>query len=108
MKMKTPSLVLILCVALASMILTTSCLVPAPPPGAVYVQAAPPRAVVEVRGVVPGSDHVWIQGYHRWDGTRYVWTSGRWERRPHSNAVWVAGRWRHHRNGWYWVDGRWK
>lgn len=87
--------------------LLSSCVV-APPPGAVYVHTRPPAAVVEVRGVTAGPDHIWIAGYHAWRGGVYVWVPGRWEARPHPHAVWVAGTWRHHHNGWYWVEGRWK
>jgi hypothetical protein len=52
---------------------------------------------------------VWIDGYQRWDGGRYVWTAGRWERPPHPRSVWVPGRWQQdNRRGWFWVDGRWR
>lgn len=53
----------------------------------VVVQVAPPRAIVEHRAVRPSHDHVWIGGYHRWDGHAYVW-----ER--HDGYVFVEGRWR--------------
>src|SRR6266705_5446400 len=105
--MKTRPAVSILCAALAVLFLTAGCVVPPPPPGAVYVRTAPPTAVVEVEGVAPGPEHVWIHGYHRWEGNAYAWTPGRWERRPHAGAVWVHGEWRHHANGWYWVEGHW-
>src|SRR5579871_6465071 len=59
----------------------------------VVVRVHPPRAVVETRGVRPSRDHVWIGGYHRWDGAAYAWTPGRWEARPHPGAVWIAPRW---------------
>lgn len=76
--------------------------------GVMYVSAAPPVAVVEVRGTAPGPDFAWISGFHRWNGTQHGWVSGRWEKRPHANAVWEDGTWRQHRNGWYWTDGRWR
>ena len=97
---------LMVCAAVAALTLSTGCLVP--PPGAVFVRVRPPVAAVEVRGVAPGPDFVWIDGFHRWEGERYVWVSGRWERRPHRGAVWVPGRWRHHDRGWFWVEGHWK
>ena len=31
----------------------------------VVVKIAPPRAVVERRGVAPSRQHVWVSGYHR-------------------------------------------
>jgi len=94
-------------VAFLALTLSIACLLP-PPPGAVFVRVRPPAATVEVRGVAPGPEFVWIEGFHRWDGERYVWVAGRWERRPHTSAVWVPGRWRHHDRGWYWVEGHWK
>jgi WXXGXW repeat (2 copies) len=81
---------------------------PPPPPDAVFVDATPPTAVVEVRGELPGPDYIWINGYHRWDGRAYVWVGGRWERRPRAGAVWVDGRWHRHNRGWYWIEGRWR
>jgi hypothetical protein len=63
---------------------------------------------VEVVGTAPGPDFVWIRGYHVWNGNAYHWQSGRWERRPHSNASWVDGKWNHTSKGWYWRDGHWK
>lgn len=102
--MKKPWLSLVL---IAPMILT-GC-VAAGPPGTVYVSAAPPAPLVEVSGVAPGVDFVWIDGYHQWDGTRYIWVGGRWERRPQVRAVWVPGHWKHYRRGgWRWTQGHWK
>ncbi len=74
----------------------------------VVIKTAPPRAIVEQRGVAPSADHVWIGGYHRWDGTSYVWTPGRWEVPPHPHAVWVAPRYVHRDGGYVFVEGRWK
>jgi hypothetical protein len=75
--------------------------------GEVYVADEPPAAIVEVEGVAPGPDFVWIGGFHRWDGHHYVWNAGRWERPPCANASWEAGRWEHTPRGWHWTDGRW-
>jgi hypothetical protein len=83
----------------------------ASPAGAarVYISVAPPPIVVETVPVAPGPNHVWIAGYHRWDGHAYVWVKGRYVVAPHAHAVWVAGHWVHHSShGWYWVDGRWR
>lgn len=90
-----------------ALVLNTGC-VSSAPDGAVYVNAAPPAAIVEVQGVAPGPEFVWISGFHRWDGSHHVWISGRWERVPRAGAVWEPGVWRHHRRGWYWTDGRWR
>ena len=56
----------------------------------VVVRAAPPRAIVEHRGVRPGPDHVWIGGYHGWDENANAWQAGHWEAPPRPHAVWVA------------------
>jgi WXXGXW repeat (2 copies) len=74
----------------------------------VVVRVRPPRAVVEHRVVAPSGRHVWIAGYHRWDGNAYVWTPGRWELPPREHVVWVAPRWRHRHDGWVFVEGRWR
>jgi hypothetical protein len=91
----------------ASVTLVASCVV-APPPGAVYVRAAPPAYRVEVVGTAPGPEYIWIRGYHRWDGVAYVWVPGRWERPTHAHALWVDGEWHHNSHGYYWVEGHWR
>jgi len=80
-------------------------LVPAAAHAQVVVRIGP---IVETRGPAPGRDFVWISGYHNWDGNRYVWTPGRWERPPHRHAVWVAHRWVHRHGGWVLVEGHWR
>jgi hypothetical protein len=72
------------------------------------VKIAPPRAVVEHRDARPSPQHVWIAGYHRWDGKAYVWEKGRWEVPPHPGAVWVAPRWTHRSDGYVFAEGHWK
>jgi WXXGXW repeat (2 copies) len=74
----------------------------------VYVKVAPPPPPAEVRIVAPGPGYIWIGGFHRWNGTAYVWMPGRWALPPRPHAVWVAGHWKHVSHGWYWVEGRWK
>jgi hypothetical protein len=74
----------------------------------VVVRIAPPRAIVEHRGVAPSRDHVWIGGYHRWDGNAYAWAPGRWETPPRPHAVWVAPRYIHRHDGYVFSEGRWR
>jgi hypothetical protein len=75
----------------------------------VYVRIGPPAPVAEVRAVSPGRGHVWIGGYHEWNGRAYVWVPGRWVVPPRAHAVWVAPRWVHdRRHGWYFVAGHWR
>jgi hypothetical protein len=63
---------------------------------------------VETRPARPSPAHVWIAGYHRWDGNAYAWTPGRWEAPPRPHAVWVAPRYVHKNGGYVFVEGRWK
>jgi len=74
----------------------------------VVVKIAPPKLQVEHRPAAPSRDHVWIGGYHRWDGKAYAWEPGRWEAPPRPHAVWVAPRWEHRHDGYVFVEGRWK
>jgi hypothetical protein len=75
----------------------------------VYVRIGPPAAIVETRPVAPGPHHVWIAGYHRWDGNAYVWVPGHWQRPPAHRTTWAPGHWVHHKqHGWYWVEGHWR
>ncbi len=80
----------------------------ASPRGRLYVRVGPPAPVVAVRAVAPGPRYVWVDGYHRWSGSRYDWVAGRWAMPPRPRAVWVPGRWVPSRRGYYWVDGRWR
>jgi hypothetical protein len=83
-------------------------LLPAASFAQVVVRVGPPAPIVETRGTAPGPEFVWIGGYHRWDGARYVWVPGRWDRRPHAHAVWVAHHWVHRNGGWVLVEGHWR
>ena len=74
----------------------------------VVVRIAPPRIVVEDRGRPPSPNHVWIAGYHRWDGNAYAWTPGRWEQPPRPHARWEAHHWVHRNGGYVLVEGRWR
>jgi hypothetical protein len=74
----------------------------------VAVRIGPPAPIVETPGPPPFGGAVWIGGYHRWDGGRYVWVPGRWDHPPHPGARWEAGRWVHGRDGYRWREGRWR
>jgi len=74
----------------------------------IVVRIAPPHVLIERRPPRPSREHVWISGYHRWDGNAYVWNGGRWEQPPRPHARWVAHRWVHRRDGWVLVEGRWR
>ncbi len=73
------------------------------------VRIAPPAPVhIGVVGRAPQRGYVWIEGYQRWDGKRYVWVAGRWGRPPRVGAVWVAPVWVHRGNGWVFRTGYWR
>ena len=55
----------------------------------------------------PGPEFLWVAGYHRWDGHRYVWTGGRYERRPHANARFEPAHWEARGRGKVWIEGHW-
>jgi hypothetical protein len=76
----------------------------------IVVRIGPPRAQYERRAPRPSRNHVWVSGYHRWDGNSnaYAWTPGRWEQRPNPRARWQAHRWTHTRNGWVLQEGHWR
>ena len=74
----------------------------------VVVRVAPPAPIVEARPVAPGAHYVWTDGYHRWDGHRYVWVSGRWVMPPRPGRVWVPGHWAERHGGWVWIEGHWR
>ena len=74
----------------------------------VVVRVGPPPVVVERREGRPSHAHVWVSGYHRWDGNAYSWQAGRWEEPPRAHAVWVAPRYTHRHDGYVYTEGRWR
>jgi hypothetical protein len=86
---------------------------PAPPAAQaeIVVEGAPPPPPAPEHEVVPASpgvEFVWVPGYHRWDGHRYVWTHGRYEHRPHANARWKGAHWEPRGHAHVWVEGNWE
>ncbi len=78
-------------------------------PAEVIVQIAPPPPVsTAVIGVAPHRGYVWIPGYHRWDGRRYVWVAGRWAAPPRPGGIWVPPRWVPRHGGYVFVPGHWR
>jgi hypothetical protein len=76
----------------------------APPP----IRVQPPAPIVEHPGPRPYGGAVWVSGYHRWDGARYVWVPGRWDRPPRPRARWVPAHYVHRQGGWILVEGHWR
>jgi len=71
-------------------------------------KAPPPPARVGVVGVAPGPGYVWVGGYQRWTGTKYVWVAGRWVRPPRPGVVWVQPRYVHKGSTWVFYKGYWR
>jgi hypothetical protein len=76
--------------------------------GDLVIRLRPPIAIHETRGPRPSRDHVWVSGYHRYDGNAYAWTPGRWEQPPRPHARWVAHHYVHQRGGYVLVEGHWR
>jgi ribosomal protein L12E/L44/L45/RPP1/RPP2 len=68
----------------------------------------PPSPEHEVVAASPGAEFVWVPGYHRWDGHRYIWIHGRYERRPHANARWTGAHWEARGHSHVWIEGNWE
>lgn len=83
-------------------------LLPAASFAQVVIRVAPPAAIIERPGLPPERGFVWVAGYQRWDGGRYVWVPGRWERPPHPHARWVAARWVYRHGTWRMIEGHWR
>ena len=75
----------------------------------VRIGPPPPRPVEVVPPPPPEHrDWAWHNGYHRWDGARYVWVPGFYAQPPHPHAHWVDGRWANRGGGYVWVEGHWR
>jgi hypothetical protein len=68
---------------------------------------APPPLQAEVQTASPGPGHVWVAGYWRWRGNRYVWRAGSWKRPRVAAAAWVPGHWQAVGPNFVWVRGHW-
>jgi len=74
----------------------------------IVIKLRPPISIREHRTHAPSRRHVWIAGYHRWDGNAYAWQAGRWEVPPREHAVWAAPRYYHRQGGYVFVEGHWR
>jgi WXXGXW repeat (2 copies) len=68
----------------------------------------PPPRVREVVPVRPGPNYVWIGGFQRFDGHRYVWVPGHYVVAPRPHARWVSGHWVRRHGGYVWIEGHWR
>jgi hypothetical protein len=72
----------------------------------VRIGPPPPRPVEVVPA--PRAGFVWVPGFHRWDGHRYVWVRGHYAHPPRRGQVWYPGEWRAERGGQVWHEGYWR
>jgi len=77
------------------------------PGGEEIVTATPPPPQVEVVGIAPGPEFVWVPGCWEWHG-HWVWAGGRWAVGPHPHAHWIPGRWARRGHGHVWIHGYWR
>ncbi len=73
----------------------------------VVVHRKPPHAVSEHPPAAPGSGYVWTSGYQQWDGSKFVWQPGQWQKPPREHAIWMAARWEKTPEGYVFIEGRW-
>jgi hypothetical protein len=73
----------------------------------VVIGRTPPPLRYERRPPPPGEGFVWVDGYWRVDGGRYVWAPGVWQRAPYAGAYWSHGHWDHYPEGWRYHEGHW-
>jgi hypothetical protein len=92
----------------AGLVLATSLAVTAANAQIVVRIGPPPPRPVEVIPARPRPGVVWIAGFHRWDGARYVWVPGHYADPPRPHARWVDGHWDHRGGGYVWVEGHWR
>lgn len=91
---------------LTTLILAAGLIIPAT--AQVVVRIGPPRTQAERRPPSPGRGYVWVPGYQNWNGSRYEWAAGRWERPPQGRKHWDKHRWVKRNGGWVLVEGRWR
>jgi hypothetical protein len=74
----------------------------------IFVRIGPPPSRREVIVARPGPRYVWVQGYQRWDGRRYMWAPGQWVLPPRHRSAWVPGYWAQRPRGYVFVEGHWR
>jgi hypothetical protein len=74
----------------------------------VRVAVAPPAPVVEVVPPSPSPRHVWVPGYHRWEGGRHVWVRGEYVVPRPGYTRWEPHRWEHRGGYYHFHAGGWR
>jgi len=67
-----------------------------------------PEPLTEVVPPAPASNAVWVPGYWDFNGTGYVWTSGRWEIPPPMSTSYIAAHWETRDDANVFVRGYWR
>ncbi len=75
------------------------------PVAVVEVDSEPPPPQYEEVVVRPG--FVFIQGRWNWEGGRWVWMNGHYER-ERAGYFWAPGRWEARGGRHVWVEGEWR
>ena len=73
-----------------------------------YAPFAPPPLQREYCPPMPGAGMVWVNGFWRWGGSRYAWSSGVWMRPPYERASFIAGGWHRAGGNYGWRRGYWR
>ncbi|HTU69054.1 MAG TPA: hypothetical protein VMF11_01935 [Candidatus Baltobacteraceae bacterium] len=96
---------LLVLLGLAACIGLSTVAAPAQPYGGPRYAPPPPR--YERHGRPPGRGYVWVGGYQRWSGHRYIWVAGGWRRPPHYGWIWHPGYYSRRGGIYIWIGGRW-
>jgi len=75
-------------------------------PAEVVVRTKPPVERVEVIGVAPSANHVWIKGHWHWNGVEWIWNPGRYEIRR-VGLQWYPAQYVERGGAMYYVSGHW-
>jgi hypothetical protein len=67
----------------------------------------PPPIRAEIPPPAPSAQALWRFGHWSWNGSKFLWTPGRYVERPSPAASWVPGYWEQRPEGWIRVDGQW-
>src|SRR5262249_29273635 len=76
-------------------------------PRYVYVSGPPPAPLVDTQPPPPATGMFWVAGYWHWNGVRYVWLPGHWER-PSAGFVYVAPTYSSVDGRYVYRRGRWE
>jgi hypothetical protein len=74
----------------------------------VAIRIGPPPPVVEHYGPPPRPGWVWVGGFHRWDGARYVWVAGHYAAPPRPGVRWVPDGYYRRGGQYYYRHGYWR